>query len=61
MKAERLAPGVYVTEDGALHLDVAELLKAAGYADTPENRQTLVDVAHELARQRWPHVRIEDV
>jgi ribosomal protein S27AE len=43
----RLAPGVYDDGRGGLHLDIAELLAASGYADTPENRETLIAAARE--------------
>ena len=46
---KKLAPGVYVQADGTLHLFVNEMLEANGYADTPENRQTLIDAAREMA------------
>ena len=42
---KRLMPGVYDDEHGGLHLDIAEFLAANGYADTPENRKTLIDAA----------------
>jgi hypothetical protein len=58
---ERIAPGVYVTADGALHLDIEEMLEAHGFADTPENRETLTRAAHEVVRRLWPGTRIEDV
>jgi hypothetical protein len=61
MKAQQIAAGVYVTEDGALHLDIAAMLKAAGFADTPQNRETLTEAAHATVRQHWPDVKIEDV
>ena len=35
-------PGVYSSEDGTLHIDITELLTAAGYADTSENRAVLL-------------------
>lgn len=35
-------PGCYVSSDGSLHIDIAELLTAAGYPDTPENRAILL-------------------
>ena len=38
----RLAPGVYDDEAGGLHLELPELLAAAGYADTPENQQAII-------------------
>jgi hypothetical protein len=44
---KRLAPGVYDDEQGGLHLDIAEFLDANGYADTPENRDTLINAARE--------------
>jgi ribosomal protein S27AE len=40
---KRLMPGVYDDEQGGLHLDLAELLAANGYADTKGNRQTVID------------------
>lgn len=44
---KRLAPGVYDDERGGLHLDVAELLAASGYADTPDNRAMLLAAARD--------------
>jgi hypothetical protein len=60
IKAERIAPGVYVI-DGALHLNLKEMLEANGYPDTPENREVLTRAAHDVTRQHWPDVKIEDV
>jgi len=37
----KIAPGVYDDERGGLHLDLGEVLRAAGFADTAENRDTL--------------------
>ena len=48
----RLAPGVYDDGRGGLHLDMRELLHANGFADTPENRATLL----EAARDAFPTV-----
>ena len=45
---KRLAPGVYDDERGAMHLVVPELLLGNGYADTPANRQTLIDTMREV-------------
>jgi hypothetical protein len=44
----RIAPGVYDDGAGTMHLVVKELLEANGYLDTPENRQTILEVAREL-------------
>jgi hypothetical protein len=43
----RLAPGVYDDNRGGLHLLLPEFLAANGYADTPENRQTLIEAARD--------------
>lgn len=48
--ARRLAPGVYSLA-GELHIDVPELLEAQGYADTPENRDTVADAARAIAKK----------
>jgi hypothetical protein len=58
---EQLGPGVYVSADGALHLVMPELLTAAGYADTPENRDTLTAAALEVVRAQFPTTRVETV
>jgi hypothetical protein len=44
----RIAPGVYDDHAGGLHMVLPELLLANGYADTPENRETLLNVAREI-------------
>jgi hypothetical protein len=54
--AERVAPGLYLTPDNTLHLDVVELLEHFGYADTPANRDTVVDVAREVLARQYPGV-----
>lgn len=46
----QLAPGVY-DDDGTLHLDLPAMLEAAGYADTPQNRDTLERSAQNLAAE----------
>ena len=35
-------PGVYADGQGGLHLVLDELLSGHGYADTPDNRATLI-------------------
>lgn len=54
----RIAPGVYSSPDGTMHLDVPELLQDAGYPDTPENRETLTRVAIEMIRERFPEIPV---
>lgn len=44
----QIAPGVYDDGQGAMHLDLPELLRANGYTDTPENRETLIEAAREM-------------
>jgi len=59
-RPERIAPGVYVDAAGALHIDVAEMLEAHGYTDTPENRETLSQAAREYAARHWPGTPITE-
>lgn len=56
----KLAPGVYDDHAGGLHLDVAELLDAAGYADTPENRATLLAAARDVFKREGVTEVIEE-
>jgi hypothetical protein len=55
-RARRLRP-----DDGALHLDIREMLEANGWTDTPENREMLTRAAHDVFRAANPDVKIEDV
>jgi hypothetical protein len=50
---KRIADGIYDDGDGGLHLAVDELLKAHGYADTPENRATLAAMAQRMAEEQF--------
>jgi hypothetical protein len=49
-KMTKLCPGGYDDGKGGLHIDEAELLTAAGYADTPANRRTLREAMRDLAQ-----------
>jgi hypothetical protein len=44
-----LTPGTYDDGQGGLHLVLDEMLIGHGYADTPANRQMLIDAAREQA------------
>jgi hypothetical protein len=58
----RLAPGVYDDNRGGLHIVAGELLDAAGYQDTPENRQTLIDAVRDVfaAHLDCGHIEVVD-
>ena len=59
----RLAPGVYDDECGVLHLVLAELLAAGGWADTLENQAWLVEAVRVLFANYAslsPTIAIED-
>jgi hypothetical protein len=48
---KQIATGFY--DDGqGLHVDVPAVLRANGYADTPENRETLAAAARQIAIER---------
>jgi hypothetical protein len=57
----QIAIGVYADDRGGLHLFVGELLEANGYADTPENRETLTRAAHETMAKLYPGRPVTDV
>ena len=46
---EKLDPGVYVDETGAMHLIADELLEAHGFAATPENIAQLEETLRVVA------------
>jgi hypothetical protein len=48
---QKLGPGVYVDDRGALHLDAGELLAVNGYHATAENSAMLLKVAREVAAE----------
>lgn len=53
MAYTRIAPGLYDDGAGGMHIDVPELLRASGFADTPYNRELLTRVAADMARERY--------
>jgi hypothetical protein len=55
---KRIAPGVWEDQNGAMHISIPELLKFFNIADTPENRDQMVRVAHEVIRVKVPNCRI---
>jgi hypothetical protein len=62
MKATKVGPGLYEVRTAAgtlaLHIDVAELLREFGYADTEANRNTLAAEAEKALRRTYPDTRI---
>jgi hypothetical protein len=44
---KRLAPGIYDDGTGGMHVDLAELLAAHGFPDTPANREAFIKAVHE--------------
>jgi hypothetical protein len=57
---KRLGPGVYDDDDGGLHLDFSELLRAHGYADTVENRAQLERTWREWAADNHRPIHFTD-
>lgn len=45
----KLTEGVYVDDDGTLHIDVARVIVANGYEPTPENKAVVERAARSLA------------
>jgi hypothetical protein len=58
MKA--VGPGLYEDAAGALHLSVPDFLRAHGIADTPENREVMIEVAREALARHFPGVPITE-
>jgi len=42
-------PGVWVDDDGALHLDIEAMVRGAGYELTPDNLGAMEKAAHDMA------------
>lgn len=55
---KRLAPGVYDDERGGLHLDLAELLTANGFADTPANRALMIQTWRDWGAEQATPVQV---
>jgi hypothetical protein len=58
---KRISIGAYIDDQGALHLSIPELLEAGGIADTPENRQSLMDYAKKFFAEQFPAATFEEV
>lgn len=50
----RIAPGAYIDPRDALHIDVSELLAAAGIANTEPNRLLVIEQAVGVFTHRFP-------
>ena len=57
---ERIGPGVWVDQAGALHWSIPELLTHFGWPDDAEHRQWVERVIKEKVLEQWPGTRIVD-
>jgi len=55
LPGKRVGPGLYLDDGNHLHLDVPELLRLSGYADTPENCEVLTQAALQMFKQLYPN------
>lgn len=56
--SRRVAPGIWLDANGDVHFSVPELLALVDLADTPENREAVVEMAIETFRAQNPTVPI---
>jgi hypothetical protein len=53
----RIGVGVYVDDErGEIHINIPELLDAANWDDTPENREKMMAIARKCATEAMPGV-----
>jgi hypothetical protein len=55
---ERLAPGVWIDRDGALHFSVPELLAVFGWEDTPATRDEVTAIVRACVAREFPDTTI---
>jgi len=55
---KRIAPGAYDDGAGGLHIVVAELLADAGFPDTRENREMMLQALVDLLQRERAHTQI---
>jgi hypothetical protein len=55
----KIGPGLYVTKEGALHVDGAEICASLGCPPTAENLKIAEDAAVQAVRESWPDITIE--
>ena len=58
MKMKKIGGGLFVDEALVLHIVLADVLEAAGFADTLENQAMLEAALHELAKARGVSIAI---
>ena len=56
-----VGPGLYEDDGGALHIVLSEMLTLYGFADTPANREVLLEAAREALRRHFPGVPVREV
>jgi hypothetical protein len=57
----KLAHGVYEDDNGALHLDLAEMLTFAGFVVNAENMEMMERCAYAIIADRWPDAEVVTV
>ena len=56
-----VGPGLYEDDGGALHIVLSEMLTLYGFADTPANREVLLEAARQLIEREYPGVPVTEV
>ncbi len=57
---KRLGPGIYAMPDGALHLEIPEILDALALPDTPQNREAALCAVRKVCGELFPSAVIEE-
>ncbi len=56
--AERLAPGIWKDQNGAVHINIPELMALFELEDTPENHARCRDIAEKVIRGQFPQAMV---
>jgi hypothetical protein len=52
--SRRIAPGIWVDRQGAMHFSVPELLAVLGWPDDAEHRALVMQAIHEYCERTFP-------
>jgi hypothetical protein len=61
MANKRLSLGFWISEDGALHVSIPELLERFGWPDDAEHRAQCEEIVKDIIRNQYPNTPIEEV
>jgi len=56
-----LGPGMWVDDEGEMHVSIPDLLEAFGWPDDDEHRATCERVVRQVICEQYPGIKVREV